>query len=193
MKASPAVPGQIINDEILPARAYWHKRLSKGTVLRIVDLEGCQAVDTLIYDAVDTAIRYIAANSHPDHDTIASFRRRFLPEIKGLFVQILMVANELEVLKLGSVSLDGTKVKANASKHKALSYGHACKLEELLESEVADLLTKAESADKADIPDGMVIEQESPPRVSRARINPLGEWSPCGTDSSPTWLAVWRG
>jgi urea carboxylase-associated protein 1 len=63
MKASPAVPGQIINDEILPARAYWHKRLSKGTVLRIVDLEGCQAVDTLIYDAKDTAVRYNAANT----------------------------------------------------------------------------------------------------------------------------------
>ena len=63
MKVSPAVPGQIINDEILPARAYWHKRLSKGTVLRIVDLEGCQAVDTLIYDAKDTAVRYNAANT----------------------------------------------------------------------------------------------------------------------------------
>jgi urea carboxylase-associated protein 1 len=63
MQASPAVPGQIINDEILPARAYWHRRLSKGTVLRIVDLEGCQAVDTLIYDAKDTAVRYNAANT----------------------------------------------------------------------------------------------------------------------------------
>jgi uncharacterized protein len=63
MQGEPAVPGEVIHDEVLPARAYWHKRLSKGTVLRIVDLEGCQAVDTLIYDAGDTAIRYNAANT----------------------------------------------------------------------------------------------------------------------------------
>ena len=58
-----AVSGKVVSDEVLPARAYWHKRLDKGTVLRIVDLEGCQAVDTLIYDAADTAIRYNAANT----------------------------------------------------------------------------------------------------------------------------------
>ncbi len=63
MQAEPAVPGEVIHDEVLPARAYWHKRLSKGTALRIVDLEGCQAVDTLIYDAADTAVRYNAANT----------------------------------------------------------------------------------------------------------------------------------
>src|SRR5262245_63183235 len=57
------VPGQIIYKETLPARAYWHKRLNKGSILRIVDLEGRQAVDTLIYDADDTAIRYNAANT----------------------------------------------------------------------------------------------------------------------------------
>jgi uncharacterized protein len=60
---SPPVPGQIIYKETLPARAYWHKRLNKGSILRIVDLEGRQAVDTLIYDAADTAIRYNAANT----------------------------------------------------------------------------------------------------------------------------------
>jgi urea carboxylase-associated protein 1 len=63
VKVSTAISGQIIHDEVLPARAYWHKRLSKGSVLRIVDLEGCQSVDTLIYDASDTAIRYNAANT----------------------------------------------------------------------------------------------------------------------------------
>lgn len=117
------------------------------------------------FDSV--AFRYIAANSHPDHDTIATFRRRFLPELKGLFVQILMVANELEVLKLGSVSLDGTKVKANASKHKALSYEHACKLEKQIKAEVAELLKKAEAADRADIPDGMSIPEELARRNDR--------------------------
>lgn len=117
------------------------------------------------FDSV--AFRYIAANSHPDHDTIATFRRRFMPELKGLFVQILMVANELEVLKLGSVSLDGTKVKANASKHKALSYEHACTLEKQIKAEVAELLKKAEAADHADIPDGMSIPEELARRNDR--------------------------
>src|SRR5215471_20131619 len=63
MKVSISVPGQVIHDEVLQARAYWHKRLSRGSVLRIIDLEGCQSVDTLIYDASDTAIRYNAANT----------------------------------------------------------------------------------------------------------------------------------
>src|SRR5450756_302123 len=71
------------------------------------------------YDSV--AFRFIAANAHPDHDTIANFRRRFLAQIGKLFAQILMIAHQVNVLKLGSVSLDGSKVKANASKHKALS------------------------------------------------------------------------
>ncbi len=110
------------------------------------------------YDSV--AFRYIAANSHPDHDTIADFRKRFLPQLTKIFVEILGIAHQMKVLKLGKVSIDGTKVKANASKHKALSYGHACKLEKQLEAEVAELLQKAESADNSDIPDGMEIPAE---------------------------------
>jgi len=117
------------------------------------------------YDSV--AFRFIAANSHPDHDTIATFRKRFLKELSGLFVQILMIARQTNMLKLGSVSLDGSKFKANASKHKALSYEHACKLEVQLKAEVADLLKKAESADKADIPDGMNVPEELQRREQR--------------------------
>ena len=63
MSVEGCLSGRIIGDEVLPARAYWHRRMRKGTVLRIVDLEGRQAVDTLIYDASDTAIRYNAANT----------------------------------------------------------------------------------------------------------------------------------
>jgi transposase len=117
------------------------------------------------YDSV--AFRYLAANTHPDHDTIATFRRRFLTELKNLFVQILLIAKELEVLQLGTVSLDGTKVKANASKHKALSYEYACKLEAQLAAEVAELLKKAEAADKETIPDGMNIPEELEIRAKR--------------------------
>lgn len=121
------------------------------------------------YDSV--AFRYVAANKHPDHDTIAEFRKRFLPQLKKLFVEILTIAHQMNVLKLGKVSIDGTKVQANASKHKALSYGHACKLEERLEAEVAELLQKAESADKADIPDGMDIPAEL--SIRRERIKAI--------------------
>jgi len=117
------------------------------------------------YDSV--AFRFIAANSHPDHDTIATFRRRFLPQLRGLFVEILLIARQMNVLKLGGVSLDGSKVKANASRHKALSYDHACKLEAQLKGEVAELLRKAEAADRADIPDGMNIPEELERREKR--------------------------
>lgn len=119
------------------------------------------------YDSV--AFRYVAANSHPDHDTIAAFRKRFLPALKELFVQILMIAVGAGVLKVGTVSLDGTKVKANASKHKAMSYGHACKVEQRLKEEVSELLKKADAADKADIPDGMSIPEELTRREERLK------------------------
>ena len=75
------------------------------------------------YDSV--AFRFIAANEHPDHDTIAAFRRRFLQEIEGLFSQILLLAREMGLLQMGTVALDGTKLHAHASRHSALSYEHA--------------------------------------------------------------------
>src|SRR5271165_3988408 len=101
------------------------------------------------YDSV--AFRYIAANDHPDHDTIATFRRRFLKEIEGLFVRVLLLAREMGVLILGTVGLDGTKIHANASRHSALSWEHASKLEAQLKAEVADLLARAEAADEAEM------------------------------------------
>jgi hypothetical protein len=79
------------------------------------------------YDSV--AFRFIAGNDHPDHDTIATFRRRFLKEIEALFVEVLKLAREMGVLKMGTMALDGTKIHANASRHSALSYEHASKIE----------------------------------------------------------------
>src|SRR5712692_10587427 len=117
------------------------------------------------YDSV--AFRYIAANDHPDHDTIATFRRRFLKDIEGLFVRVLELAREMGMLKLGTVALDGTKIHANASRHSALSYEHAVKIEAQLKAEVADLLARAEAADKADVPDGMSIPEELARREKR--------------------------
>ena len=107
------------------------------------------------------------ANEHPDHDTIATFRRRFLKQIEALFVEVLKLAREMGVLKLGTVALDGTKIHANASRHSALSYEHAGKIEAQLKAEVADLLAKAEAADQADMPDGMSIPEELARREER--------------------------
>jgi transposase len=122
-------------------------------------------LEAATYDSV--AFRFITANTHPDHDTIARFRKRFKEELKNLFAQILTIAHEIGVLKLGRVSLDGTKVKANASKHKALSWQHACRLEEQIKAEVEMLLRKAEEADKDNLPDGMSIPEELARRKER--------------------------
>lgn len=124
-------------------------------------------IERATYDSV--AFRFIAANDHPDHDTLATFRRRFLGEIETLFVQALMLARESGLLRLGTVALDGTKVHANASRHSALSYEHASKLEAQLQAEVAELLALAESADRAEVPDAMSIPQELALRETRLK------------------------
>ena len=117
------------------------------------------------YDSV--AFRFITANEHPDHDTIATFRRRFLPHLEKMFLDVLLLAREMGVLKLGAVALDGTKIHANASRHSALSYEHAGKIEAQLKAEVSELMAKAEAADAADIPDGMLIPEELALREKR--------------------------
>src|SRR5674476_1043289 len=122
-------------------------------------------LETATHDSV--AFRYIAAGSHPDHDTLATFRRRFIDELAGLFVQVLEMATEMKLLKLGTVCLDGTKIHANASRHSALSHGHIVKLEEQLKREVQELLALAEQADTANIPDGMSLPKELKLREDR--------------------------
>jgi transposase len=120
------------------------------------------------YDSV--AFRFVVANEHPDHDTIATFRRRFLPQIEALFVQVLLLARETGLLKLGTVALDGTKIHANASRHTALSYEHAGKIEAQLKAEVAELMAKAEATDQANLPDGQSIPDELARREDRLRV-----------------------
>jgi hypothetical protein len=115
------------------------------------------------------AFRYIAGGEHPDHDTIAAFRRRFLKDIEKLFVDVLRRAREMGVLKMGTIGLDGTKTHANASRHIALSYEHAGKIEAQLTAEVADLMAKAEAADATEIPDGMSVPDELARREERLR------------------------
>ena len=122
-------------------------------------------LESATYDSV--AFLYIAANSHPDHDTLATFRRRFLDELAALFVQVLEMAQEMKLLKLGTVCLDGTKIHANASRHSALSHGHIEKLQVHLKAEVQELLALAEQADSARIPDGMNLPEEIKRREDR--------------------------
>jgi transposase/IS5 family transposase len=117
------------------------------------------------YDSM--AFKYLCANENPDHDTINSFRKRFGKEIEGLFVEILVLAEALGLLKLGTVSLDGTKIKANASKHKALSWDYANQLEAQFKQEVDTLLKLAEAADNAPLPEDMDVPKELKRRQDR--------------------------
>jgi transposase len=91
------------------------------------------------FDSV--AFRFISANTSPDHDTIADFRKRILPDFPSIFLQVLLVAKELGVPTVGKISLDGTKIKANASKHHALSYAHAGRIKAKLRREITRLET----------------------------------------------------
>ena len=102
---------------------------------------------------------FITQGLHPDHSAIAHFRKRFLKNLEDIFVQILLIASEMGILKLGSVSLDGTKIKANASKHKALSYEYACKLEDKLQQEIVFLMTKARESDNSENNDINIPEE----------------------------------
>jgi transposase len=110
------------------------------------------------YDSV--AFRFIACNYHPDHDTLATFRQRFKAEFEAVFVQVLQVAQENRLTQFGRVSLDGTKIHANASRHSALSYGHAEAIEAHLKAQVQELLALAAQTDGESVPDGMSVPAE---------------------------------
>jgi transposase len=113
--------------------------------------------------------RFIAGGVHPDHDTIANFRKTFLAEIQELFVQVLLLAETVGVLKLGNISLDGSKIHADASKSKAVSYKRLIELENQLRSEVNELFTMGEKVDQgeAQLPNGLVIQDEIALRQER--------------------------
>ena len=149
--------------------ASYHPRMLLGLLVYgyATGVFSSRKLERATYDSV--AFRFIAANDHPDHDTIAAFRRRFLKDIEALFVDVLRLAREMGVLKMGTIGLDGTKIHANASRHSALSYEHAVKIEAQLKAEVADLMAKAEAADTADVPDGMSIPDELGRRGDRLR------------------------
>jgi transposase len=124
-------------------------------------------IEQATYESIP--FRYIASGIHPDHDTIANFRKTFLAEIQELFVQILLLAQVAEVLKLGNISVDGSKVHADASKSKAVSYKRLGELETQLRQEVKDLFELGEQADQGELqlPEGLLIEDEIALRKKR--------------------------
>ena len=117
----------------------------------------------------DVIVRFICGGDlHPDHDTVCSFRRNNAELFSECFVKVLALASELGCLKkVGGISIDGTKIKANASKHAAVSYKRAEKMIEQLELEVAELMKKAENADAVPLEDGLSIPEEIARRESR--------------------------
>src|SRR6266849_1289809 len=111
--------------------------------------------------------RFVAGDLHPDHDTLANFRKTFLPELKELFVQILLLAQATGVLQLGNLSLDGTKIHADASKSKAVSYKRLLELERQLQTEVDALFARGEQAEESEARAGLVIPDEIALRQDR--------------------------
>jgi transposase len=122
-------------------------------------------IERATYESIP--FRFISGDMHPDHDTIATFRKRFLPEIQELFVQILLIAQAMGMLRLGNISLDGSKIHADASKSKAISYKRLLAIEAQLQQQVAELMALAEAADKSVIPEKMNINDEIARREQR--------------------------
>jgi transposase/signal recognition particle subunit SEC65 len=129
----------------------------------------------------DIALRFLSAGHHPDHDTIASFRRTHLDAIKDLFLQVLVLCREAGLVRAGHISLDGTKVKANASKHKAMSYVRMNEREEQLRREIDGLLKRADKTDTEedsrygrgnrndDVPRELAFREERLRKIRQAR------------------------
>jgi transposase len=124
----------------------------------------------------DVAFRVLAAGNFPAHRTISDFRAFHLKELSELFVQVVRLAREMGLVKLGTIAVDGTKIKANASRHKATSYSHLLKAEAELKAQIAALLDKARSADESeknepdlDIPAEIARRQDRLNAIAQAR------------------------
>jgi transposase len=126
-------------------------------------------IERACHDSV--AFRFMAANTQPDHDSIATFRRRFLAQIAALFVQVLMLAREMKCLQVGHIApLDGTKIAANASKHRVLSWENANRIEAQPREEVQLLLKLAEDSDSRPINDDLDVPAEIARREQRLGV-----------------------
>ena len=106
------------------------------------------------------AVRYLTGDTHPDHDTICAFRRKHQTTIKKMFARVLRLADEMGALKIGTVSMDGSHIQANASKHKSVRYDRAAELEARLDADIDELLRRAEEADQSEEVDGDRLPDE---------------------------------
>ena len=153
--------------------AYWPPMMVKVLVYGYcVGVFSSRKIATRLHE--DVAFRVVAANSTPDFRTIATFRRRHLKALSGLFGQVLQVAQKAGLVRMGHVAVDGTKVDANASKHKAMSYERMVEAEGRLEQEVQGLLQRAEEIDQAEDAqygdsDGNEIPEELKRRETRLK------------------------
>jgi transposase len=136
-------------DAVLPGQPPYHPRMMVKLLFYAytVGIPSSRRIEKKTYE--DVAFRVLTVDQHPDHDTICDFRKTHFQALRTFFVQVLAVCQEAGLVKLGHVSFDGTKVKANASKHKAMSYARMVKKEAELEQEVDELLKKAQEHDTA--------------------------------------------
>jgi transposase len=111
----------------------------------------------------DVAVRFLAAGTHPDHDTICAFRQKNTEAIRQAFLEVLLLAKKLRILRVGTISIDGTHIRASASKNKNVRYDRALELEKRLKADIAELMKKAEEADNSDSDDG----QRLPEKIGR--------------------------
>ena len=129
-------------------------------------------IEEATHDSV--AFRFISGNLHPDHDTLADFRKRFLGQIGSCFVQILLIAQSLGFVKVGQINIDGTKVQANASKHSAMSYEHMERLEQQFKEEIERLMERAKQVDmqegqELDIPAEILRREDRLEKIRAAK------------------------
>lgn len=148
------------------SQAYYPQML---TALLIYDYAtgtySSRRIEQACYDSI--AFRFIAAYTHPDHDTLYAFRRRFLGELGAIFARVLWIAAQMKLLKLGTIALDGTKMHANASRHYTLSYQRANEIEAQLKREVGELLAKAEQVETSEAKQPLDIPAELARRETR--------------------------
>lgn len=175
-----------------------------------VGVRSSRKIERATYE--DVAFRYLAANQHPDHDTIARFREKNLDVLEGLFIQGRKIAEGIGLVKLGRVALDGTKVRANASKHKAMSFGRLVVREKELQAKVRALFAEAQKLDleeeaqyrhggrPKDLPEELklhryrlakiraaklALEEEAKAAATASENDPSGEGEPPKGGSSP--------
>ena len=140
----------------------------------------------------DIGVRFVAANVHPDHDTIATFRRDNLAAFGESFLQVLLLAKELKLVKVGLVSVDGSKFEASASKHRSVTYERAGELIDQLKLDIADLMERAAAADGEGEDDPQALPKEIARREALCdRLDAARTSTPDNSSKFPLTMPLW--